>query len=328
MAEAATALSALALKTGDTAQATELAERAREAAPNTAAPYLAKANALLAEGDSPEFEAALREALERDPFSLPVQSRLLSLEIKQGNARTALPRITTLIAQYPRNAGFRLLLGLAWFSLRDLDKSEAAVKQALQLDPAIPDAETLLANIASGRGLPQEAKAHLRTAIAANPRSLVNYIALVTEYEKEGNWREAKEVCEKAHDIDPGSPMVAAELAFLYLEHGGDVNAAVSLAQMARQKLPESPVTADALGWAYYKLGSTGSAITQLKEAAAKAPGNPIYRYHLGMAYLAAGRPELAGQSLHAALAADPQFPDAARARAALETLSSKSFLN
>ena len=55
--------------------------------------------------------------------------------------------------------------------------------------------------------------------------------------------------------MDPLSPLVAAELAFLYLEHGGDINTAVSLAQVAKQKLPDSPVTAHALGWAYYKVG-------------------------------------------------------------------------
>jgi cellulose synthase operon protein C len=98
----------------------------------------------------------------------------------------------------------------------------------------------------------------------------MNYMALVTQYEKEGNWDEAKRLCEKAHDIDGTSPLVADELAFLYLEHGGDVNTAVALAQVARQKMPESPITADALGWAYYKLGSLDAALVQLKESAQK----------------------------------------------------------
>jgi tetratricopeptide (TPR) repeat protein len=144
----------------------------------------------------------------------------------------------------------------------------------------------------------------------------------VTQYEKEGNWEEAKKLCEKAHEIDPAAPMVAAELAFLYIEHGGDINAAVSLAQTAKQKMPDSPITADALGWAYYKLGSASPAVTQLKEAVGKAPGNPVYQYHLGLAYIAARRFDLAGHSLQAALKDDPNFPYAASARAALEKLS------
>jgi tetratricopeptide (TPR) repeat protein len=179
----------------------------------------------------------------------------------------------------------------------------------------------LLANIAFARGSVEEAKGYLREAIAAFPRNLLNYMTLVTEYEKEGNWQEARNLCEKAHDIAPDAPLVADELAFIYLEHGGDVNTAVSLAQTARQKMPNSPITADALGWAYYKLGSLDAAITQLKESSEKAPGNPVYQYHLGMAYAAAHRYDLAAQSLRAALTTDPGFPYAENARAALEKL-------
>ena len=60
-----------------------------------------------------------------------------------------------------------------------------------------------------------------------------------------------KKLCEKAREVDPDSPLVANNLAYLYLEHGGDVNVALSLAQMVRQKMPNSPDAADTLGWAY-----------------------------------------------------------------------------
>jgi tetratricopeptide (TPR) repeat protein len=134
----------------------------------------------------------------------------------------------------------------------------------------------------------------------------------------------AKKLFDKAHEIDPKSPYVSAELAFLYLEHGGDINMAVSLAQMAKQNLPDSPMTADALGWAYYKLGSADLAIAQLKESTTKAPGNPVYQYHLGMAYLSARRTDLAARSLRMALKDDPNFPDAANAESALGGISQK----
>jgi tetratricopeptide (TPR) repeat protein len=189
------------------------------------------------------------------------------------------------------------------------------------LDPKTPDAYTLLANIALAKGQTEEAKSDLRNAIAASPRNLLNYMTLVTQYEKEGNWRGATELCEKAHEIDSDAPMVAAELAFLYLEHGGNVNSAVALAQVAKQGMPESPVTADALGWAYYKLGSFDSALVQLKESAQRVPGNPIYHYHLGMAYMAARQFNPARLSLRAALQTDPHFPYADDARAALQKI-------
>jgi Tfp pilus assembly protein PilF len=213
------------------------------------------------------------------------------------------------------------LLGLAYFNVNNLQQAEASVRSALNLDPKTPDAYTLLANIALARGSVEEAKADFRTAIADFPRNLLNYMALVTQYEKEGNWEEARKLCEKAHGIDATSPIVAAELAFLYLEHGGNVNAAVALAQVAKQKMPDSPITADALGWAYYKLGSFDAAVVQLKESSGKVPNNPIYHYHLGMTYMAARQFGLARQSLTAALRTDPHFPYAAIAKATLEQI-------
>ena len=322
MAAAAGALASLAARNGNPDEALRLAENARKTNPHLPSASLASAQALMAKGDLRQASAVLQDGLASDPTSLPVLATLLNLEIREGRAAESVQRLTGLIQQNPQNAGLHFLRGLAYFSLKDLDRSEASVKQALKLDPKTPDGYTLLANIALARGATEEAKAHLRTAIATHPRNMLNYMALVTQYEKEGNWEEAKRLCEKAHEIDSTAPLVAAELAFLYLEHGGDVNAAVSLAQIAKQKLPDSPVTADALGWAYYKLGSFASALSQLKESSGKVPNNPVYHYHLGMAYMAAHQPDLARLSLQAALRTDPHFPYAVNARVALDQIS------
>jgi hypothetical protein len=91
------------------------------------------------------------------------------------------------------------------------------------------------------------------------------------------------------------------------------VNAAVSVAQMARQKNGGLAATADALGWAYHKLGLDGSVIRQLKEAADKTPGNPYLPYHFGMAYVAARRPDLAWRSLRKGSSLFPFPQNAAR---------------
>jgi tetratricopeptide (TPR) repeat protein len=207
---------------------------------------------------------------------------------------------------------------LGYFSLKDFEKSEGSVRRAIALDPGTSDAYTLLANIDFAKGSVGKAKADLRTAIEAQPRNVNNYVLLGTQFEKEGNWEEAKKLYAKAHAVDSASPFIGDELAFLYLEHGGDVNVALSLAQQAKQRMPSSPVTADALGWAYYILGAHDSAVAQLKESVQKIPNNPIFQYHLAMAYIAAGKRDSAARSLRQALKDDPDFPFAASARATL----------
>jgi Flp pilus assembly protein TadD len=94
---------------------------------------------------------------------------------------------------------------------------------------------------------------------------------------------------------------------------------------MVRRQLPASPSGSDALGWAYYKLGSSAPAIVQLKESVDKVPTNPMFRYHLGMAYMTAGHLDLARQQMRTLLKDYPGASDAGRAKAALERMSSRN---
>jgi tetratricopeptide (TPR) repeat protein len=250
---------------------------------------------------------------------------MLALRVKQGRAKEAVQSLLTLAEQHPREAGLHFLLAVGYLNLMDLEKSEASVRQALALDPKMPNAYTLLANIDFARGDVEKGKADSRTAIELNPHNLSNYAALGSQFEKEGNWEDAKKLFEKAHGVEPNSPFVADELAYLYLEHGGDVNVALNLAQAAKQKLPNSPIASDALGWAYYKLGSAGSAVEQLKDCVREVPKNPVFQYHLGMAYVAAGNLDAAQGSLQKALENDPNFAYAANAKDALAKISTRS---
>jgi tetratricopeptide (TPR) repeat protein len=182
----------------------------------------------------------------------------------------------------------------------------------------------LLASIHLAEGSLGKAKQDLRKAIERNPRSVPSYMALKDLYEQERNWEEVMKLYERAREIDPGSPLLANDLAYHYLEHGGDVERAVSLAEIAKQKMPESAVVADTLGWAYHKAGRHQAAVLQLDEAVRQAPGNPVYRYHLGMAYRGCGDFDAARREFREALQGRPDFQYAIRARAALNQLSDR----
>jgi Flp pilus assembly protein TadD len=328
MSLAAAALAGLEVRNGNREEAVKRANRAIESNPSLAQGYVAKGRALLASGDTVHGTAALEEALTHDPVNLAALAALLKLSIGQGKTADSVKRIDALLKANPESAGLHFLLALGTLSMHDLDRAEANARQAMALDPATPQIWTLMANIDFARHRPEEGKADLRKAIAASPQSVSNYTALGTQYEKEKNWEEAKKLFEKAYELDRNSPFVAAELAFLYLEHNGDVNVALSLAQTARRELPHSPVTADALGWAYYRLGSADLAVKELEESVQMIPGNPVYQYHLGMAYASARRWDKAERLLRAALSEDSNFPYASTARAALDRIGSQAKIN
>ena len=154
-----------------------------------------------------------------------------------------------------------------------------------------------------------------------NPRNAANYLALGSWYARDGKWEETRKLWEKAHEVDPASPIAAGQLAFLYLDHGGDVSTAFSLAQTAKRAMPDSAPATDTLGWAYYKMGSPALAVSQLQQAVQKEPKNPIYLYHLAMADIGAGKSQAGKQLLEEVLQRSPNFVYAADARDALSKI-------
>jgi tetratricopeptide (TPR) repeat protein len=279
----------------------------------------------LAKGNLHKAEEMALAALERDPVSLRALEILEKAQAQLGRPQDSVKRLSGLVSQFSNNAELRFLLARACFDQHDLQKAEVSVRQAIALDPRTPDAHSLLAEIDLAKGLNAEAVAEFRAAIDSDPHKVSNYLAVANLYKAASRWEDATKALEKANTVDSGSPYVKNNLANQYLEHGGDLNVALSLAQQAKQALPDSPVVADTLGWAFYKVGSYRSAIEQLSLSTQKAPENAEYQYHLGVAYLGAGRMEPAAQSLRRALKSNPTFAYADNARAALDRIAKQA---
>jgi predicted Zn-dependent protease len=105
------------------------------------------------------------------------------------------------------------------------------------------------------------------------------------------------------------------------LDHGGNVDVALSLAQTARQKMPDQPAIADTLAWAYYRKGAYQAAIDLLEDAIKKAPQDPDIQYHLGLAYKSVNDGARAKSHLERVLQLNPKYPQADQVRQALSEL-------
>ena len=75
------------------------------------------------------------------------------------------------------------------------------------------------------------------------------------------------------------------------------------------------PEPHDTLGWAYYKQGLSGRAISSFERALALAPENATYHYHLGLAYLKGGDVRQGRAALARALALKPDAQTSADAQ-------------
>jgi tetratricopeptide (TPR) repeat protein len=125
----------------------------------------------------------------------------------------------------------------------------------------------------------------------------------------------------QALERNPKFAPAANNLAWLYAEHGGNINVALALAQTAREALPDEPYIADTLGWIYYKKNVYLKAIDLLRESAEKLPNNPVVHYHLGMAYFKNSDKELARKTLELSLRLSQDYAGAEEARQTLSML-------
>jgi cytochrome c-type biogenesis protein CcmH/NrfG len=69
------------------------------------------------------------------------------------------------------------------------------------------------------------------------------------------------------------------------------------------------------LGWAYYRKGLYGHALSAFGQAVERSPDNPVYRYHLGLAKLRVGANGAGRSELRRALDLRQDFAGADEAR-------------
>ena len=167
-----------------------------------------------------------------------------------------------------------------------------------------------------------KAVADFQRAITVVPKDVQLYVSLGALYERAGNWEVARDTYQRALTIQLDNPFASNNLAYILLEHGGDVNVALTLAQTARKGLPNLPNSADTLGWAYYKTGAFSAAEPLLEAAVKNAPDDQTYRYHLGRTYIKLLDKPRAKAELEKAISLDPQSPVADLARQAISEIS------
>jgi tetratricopeptide (TPR) repeat protein len=131
----------------------------------------------------------------------------------------------------------------------------------------------------------------------------------------EGNRVEARQWWEKTLQLDPNAVTAANNLAWLYAETGGNLDAALQLGRRALAKYPDNPEFNDTVGWIYYKKELSREAIWYLEQSVAKDKNNAVFLFHLGMAYAQKGEDATARRHLERALVIDKNFPGADLAR-------------
>ncbi len=232
-----------------------------------------------------EGVSLLEQALQHNPNSVAAMRLLIGYDLSQKRPDRALDRLNAQIDKSSQNSRFYDLLAQLEIQNKNLSQAADAAQKAIQLNPGDGDAVMLFAHITAQRGQMTNAIAAWEQWSNAHPNDAGAFAILGTLEESRGDLGKAEAYYRKSLQIQPQQPIAANNLAYRMLLSGESVDAALNLAQTARQGMPDSPNTADTLAWAYYYKGIYAFARDLLEDAVNTNPDNASMQYHLGMVY-------------------------------------------
>jgi tetratricopeptide (TPR) repeat protein len=277
-----------------------------------------------AELQQKRFEGAHRFASESLKYDATSQEGLYLLgvsEIVLNRADNGLAEVEGYVRSNPAWApGYEVLGQLQRMAGHPRD-AEVSFRKAIEVDPKLVGAELRLSDLAMNQGKLDEAMDLLSQVAQVGPEMAAVDVRMGQLSEMKGNWKGAENYYSKALAIDAGNLLAKNNLAWVYAEHGGNLDVGLKLAQEAKEAKPDSSEISDTLAWILVKKQSYGTAIQLLQDCVLKDPGNPLFSYHLGVAYYRSGRDSEAEQYLQTALKLQPDFPYAGDAKQILEVL-------
>ncbi len=254
-------------------------------APQDSRGYAGMAQLLTGQKEYAEADKLFEQALSKNPHDSQAMVGLVQLLFLQKEPAQAAARIHQQLEKVPDDGNLYLLLGQVDMALKDYKAAEQSLSKVLELNPTNIDGMLALAAAQNSLGSGDKAIASYQRAIQQDPRDVRAYLLIAALEDSHGRWQEAQQHYQKALDVQPDNPVAANNLSYLLLEHSGNADLALTLAQTARRGLPDKPTTADTLAWAYIHKGAYALAIDLLENAVKTEPANSTYHYHLGLAY-------------------------------------------
>ncbi len=260
-------------------------DEALRGAPQVAAVHAQMGTLLVMKRDIAGARAAFGRALELDGLQLEALTGLTGLDFANGKRQEGLTRLDAAVERAPQNVGLLLLAANAHAASSSFARAETLALSVLNTDASNITAYSLLGRIYLAQRKLDEAKAQF-TKLAERKDRRVAALTIVGVIEMlQNRSSDAQQTFERVMTIDPRAGVAANNLAWIYLENGGSVAAALHLAETARTVLPNAPQVHDTLGWAHYKNGSTVEAISALRHSLDLDPKSATTVYHLALAY-------------------------------------------
>jgi tetratricopeptide (TPR) repeat protein len=267
-----------------------------------------------------EAERAFRAAIAQRPDDLLPLDGLVQTLVAAGKPDTAITELKSFLKTHPDQNQARYLLGVV-----HARQGDAAAARPLfeALTRAAPQVAVYYMALAGIEPTAEKRMATLRRGLAAIPDSIELGQLLAGDYLQAGRPEDAIQVYEKLAVKNPGSEVLANNLASLLLDYRTDKDSLQRALQLVTPFASSTdPALLDTLGWAHYRNADAAQAVRLLERAAAGSGQSAQIRYHLGMAYLGISNRVGAKAELARAVASKSDYPGLDEARETLTGLN------
>ncbi len=214
-------------------------------------------------------------------------------------------------------------LGRAYQMQQSYKNAHAAYDRALAASAEYYPARLSKGDVFMAQGETKQAIGEYQAVARAQPKLYDAQIKLGMALQHASQFREAQAAYQAAVRINPDLPLPYNNMAWMATSDSAKPSDAVL--EWARKAVSMAPKVADfqdTLGWVHFKRGESAEAIKVLEKVShAEGRQSAGIHYHLGSAYAAAGRTRDAVAAHKTALKLDPNFAEAADAKAQLAKL-------
>jgi tetratricopeptide (TPR) repeat protein len=287
---------------GQIKKAEEQLVAAKQLAPGDPGTHLGLAQIYAAQKKWAEAQSEFEATLRLDPRNTTALGLLLDTLAASNQSAQARARLTQYVDANPTDAGGHVLMGALDFSSKDYANAQKEFARSIELDPKNVQAYLRLGKTYEAEGQDDLAIHQYQQALDLQPRLAALATMIGNLYLEKKDLNTATKYYLQALDGDPNFAIANANLAWVDVEAGRNLDIALGRAQKAKSLMPELPSITDTLAWVMYKKGNYVGAVPLLQECVQKAPDSPKFRYHLGMVLIAAGQKAKGKEQLKNAL--------------------------
>ena len=251
-----------------------------------------------------ELDAVFRKSPEQEQAGLT----LIGTYLRSGQASKAISVAESLVKQFPQNASYFNLLGMARGQSGNGVAAKAAFEQALNLDNNLVDAKLNLARLEIATKAYDAATNRLTAILKADEKNAEAMYEMSVLSERRGKTPDAQRWLEKANDLSaPKELRWGLALLDFFLRHKQS-DLALQAAKRLASKAPDDLQVLIGYSRAQLAMGDPIGAKSTLSGATRFADYNPPKQFEIAVLQIAANNIDGASYSLDKALSSQPDF--------------------